>query len=256
MSDEIHDSAALATRGLLGTLAFILIMIGLELLFYERDSTRHILGWSLIGEGIVCTYAAVIWNRGIKWRVGFVVVAAASASTLWILNTGGRWPFSPRTFVGQMVPLDQKLVLNQLTLQSALHDNFPGTFQTAGEVPWHDRDGTTISVQSVDFRDPHNGAEFLGFYIPATSHTVDITKAALNEYKQIMEALAQPKNIMSIIGKGEHGSNTTSNTRFTGRIFVYHEQLLSAQELKEIDDLAAALDVNVVLRDPSYLSSR
>jgi hypothetical protein len=67
MSDEtLHDSAPKATKALLGTVAFILIMVGIEQLV-DRDGPRYFVGGSLIVGGIICSYAAVMWAAVREW---------------------------------------------------------------------------------------------------------------------------------------------------------------------------------------------
>jgi hypothetical protein len=61
MSDEIQDTPAGATKGLFGALAFILLLLGAEMML-EKDGARFWIGLALGGCGFVCTYAAVFWN--------------------------------------------------------------------------------------------------------------------------------------------------------------------------------------------------
>ncbi|MGA8170285.1 MAG: hypothetical protein WB816_05570, partial [Methylocystis sp.] len=111
MSEEsIHDTAPKATKALLGTIAFILIMVGIEALV-ERDGPRYGVGGSLIVAGIICSYAAVAWTAvrarlsdSVKMKIAeialsprwwlAVVLVGLMAVSLSPFIEQKRWPFS------------------------------------------------------------------------------------------------------------------------------------------------------------------
>jgi hypothetical protein len=160
----------------------------------------------------------------------------------------------PPTFVGSMVPA-KEIPRNQLNLKAALQDELsPGAYRTTGDVPYKDKDGKIIEVQISEFNNPHDGARFLAAYIPATSSTVEIAKEIIGAHETILEKLAPSKDATRISAKGEYGSLVTDNVRFTGKIFIYHDQLLSTDEYSQIDEIAKTARVSVTLRDPRYLT--
>jgi hypothetical protein len=160
----------------------------------------------------------------------------------------------PPTFVGSMVPA-REIPRNQLNLKAALQDELsPGAFRMAADIPYKDKDGKTVEIQISEFSDPHNGARFLAAYIPPTPSTVEIAKEIIGAHDSLLQKLAPPKGAVTISAKGEHESPATDDVRFTGKIFIYHDQLLNAEEYSQVDDAAKASGVSVTMRDPRYLT--
>jgi hypothetical protein len=110
MSDDtLHDTAPKATKALFGTLGFILIMVGIELMT-EREGPRYALGLPLLTAGATCFYAVVAWAairerlpeaakstiatiaRSPQWWFGTILVALLVAALSPYVQEG-RWPF-------------------------------------------------------------------------------------------------------------------------------------------------------------------
>jgi hypothetical protein len=165
------------------------------------------------------------------------------------------WSLTEPTFVGRMHPPRSGAAANQSNLNDALNaDLSPGAYRITAEVTALDRSGATVSVTIASFNDPHNGAQVLGAYVPRTEDTVEIVKSLIREHQGILGKLIPSKGSVTISAKGEHNPNTTDWIRFTGRVFIYHETLLSPNDYKTIDESAQAAGVYVTLRDPSYLT--
>jgi hypothetical protein len=111
MSEEsLHDDAPKATKALFGTIAVILVMVGIEQLA-DRDGPRYLPGIPLIVAGIICFYAAVAWtavrNRlpdrakeeianialSPRWWIAAVMIGLI-ALTVQPYVEQQRWPFS------------------------------------------------------------------------------------------------------------------------------------------------------------------
>jgi hypothetical protein len=86
MSDEAQVTPAAATKSLFGTAAFILLLLGAEMIA-EKDGPRWGTGIPLLIAGGICTYAAVFWN--------FVRTKLPKAATVEInaIATSPRWWF-------------------------------------------------------------------------------------------------------------------------------------------------------------------
>ena len=162
-----------------------------------------------------------------------------------------RWPFSPPTFASQLTPNAAQSSNSDSNLKDALiSDLSGGTLRVWADFPY--RPGVTVYVAS--FTDSREGAQFLGAYIPKTDDTVALAEEIIKQHIDILKRLAPGKNEVQGISKGQYEPESTDQAVFTGRIFIYHEKLLTGRELQSIDDLARAQGVNVVLRSPAWLT--
>src|ERR1700730_3912614 len=236
--------------------SWILPLVALERFVDHDPTTGSILAVLTLVDWMVAAKWDWIEEFTIKRRRPMAVLVFGLAAVFFLAGLFlvlGPKPSAP-TFVGSMVPA-REIPRNQLNLKAALQDELsPGAFRTTADIPYKDKDGKTVEVQISEFSDPHNGARFLAAYIPATSSTVEIAKEIISAHHAILQKLEPPKGAITIIAKGEHGSLATDAVRFTGKIFIYHDQLLSAEEYSQIDEAAKTADVSVTLRDPRYLT--
>jgi hypothetical protein len=110
MSDAVEKTAAGATRGFLGSLSFILLMLGLEMLT-DKSGIQLGLGFFLVIFGALCAYAAFFWEsakRVLSTEAQVALGRFAQSRVTWfgmlflVLQTiilskfieGHRWPFS------------------------------------------------------------------------------------------------------------------------------------------------------------------
>jgi len=127
MSDEAQDTPVAATKSLLGALAFILLLLGAEMIA-EKDGVRWGTGFFLVLSGVVCTYAAVFWNfvrkklpKGAtaeintiatspRWWLGLLLVLLASLVFMPVIQRP-RWPSWPQTTLST-IPTSLRLQFN------------------------------------------------------------------------------------------------------------------------------------------------
>lgn len=73
-------------------------------------------------------------------------------------------------------------------------------------APWGDftikAENGPIKVRVIDFRDQHDGAEFLGAYVPRTIFTKSIIEGILKDHVVLLHDLG--KDGISIRGYGRH----------------------------------------------------
>ena len=85
MAEEpLPDTAPNATRVLFATAAFLLLMLGGELMV-EKEGPRYWPGIPLLMAGLACSYAAVFWRvfRKILTNTGRQKVAVLATSPTW-----------------------------------------------------------------------------------------------------------------------------------------------------------------------------
>jgi hypothetical protein len=243
--------------GLTYVFSWILPLVAAEEFVAGRVSTGTVVAALTLLDWIVAAKWDAIGQFATQWRRPMVLIFFGLAAlfclvAIFLMINPIKEPVP--TFVGSMVPA-RDIPRNQLTLKAALQDELsPGTFRTTADVPYKDKDGKSVEVQISGFNDPHNGARFLAAYIPTTASTVEIAKEIIGNHDALVQKLAPAQSAVRIIAKGEHGSPTTEGGKFTGKIFIYHEQLLSNEEYSQIDEAAKAADVSVTLRDPRYLT--
>jgi hypothetical protein len=239
--------------------SWILPLVAAEEFTAGQWSTGAIISLLILLDWMVAAKWDWIEQFTTKRRRGVAFLLIGLAAVLFI--AGMFLAFSPKpkeaeppTFVGSMVPA-REIPRNQLNLKAALQDELsPGAFRMAADIPFKDKDGKTIEIQISEFNNPHDGARFLAAYIPPTSSTVEIAKEIIGAHNALLLKLAPPKGVVTISAKGEHGSPVTDDVRFTGKIFIYHDQLLNVEEYDQVDNAAKASDVSVTMRDPRYLT--
>lgn len=231
-------------------------------------AAEEIVAGRLYSGGILSSLTLLDWYIAAKWEsierfvaewrrpLGFSFIAAgvvlvAIGVALLVIKAN-----SPAKAQTTYVPAADNTIPKEWALKTALHADFPGTFQTASDrsIPL---DGQTTVVHVVSFRDPHNGAEFLGAYIPASPATFDIAHSIIALHPQLLSDLAPNPGAITIRAPGELGAlNSSDNVRFTGRIFIYYDGALSLQQLASLDEFAKSIKVAVIFRDRTYLLTK
>jgi hypothetical protein len=163
-----------------------------------------------------------------------------------------RWPFSLASVpvVTSEAPPKNILPLSKLSLESALEGDFQGTLQHSGDYPI---EGTNVTVRIIDFRDPHDGAEFLGAYIPRTPQTFSIVKDILTNHAALLKNLG--KGGVSIRASGQEGEESADQVIFTKRIFIYYEGDLSLDQWAELEKFSNSLGIWTIMRGSEYLAT-
>jgi hypothetical protein len=222
--------------------------------------------WWCWAGALFCAVVATSWQalfgRGIKVVPLYLIFGGVAGCLLFaVIASIGLYlqfwgPSAAAMPVTTFVPSSSNPTPQEFNLKSAIHDDFPGTFQTAGdvEIPIGNQ---KIVVHLVDFRDPHIGAEFLGAYVPGNPASFEIIRSILAQHQDLMKKLAANSGSVSIRAFGQQAdNNSTDKIRFTGRIFIYYEQSLSLQQLAQLEEFAQSLNINVVFRDQSYLLTK
>jgi hypothetical protein len=183
---------------------------------------------------------------------GFALLAAVIlilAASYYISER--RWPFVQPTFAQQLTPATEHDASNDSNLKDALiNDLSPGALRIGADLSY--RPGVTLYVAS--FTNPHDGAQFLGVYIPRADDTVALAQEFIKQHRDVLKRLTPSKNEIKSSAKGQIGDESTDNAVFTGRIYIYYEKMLTLQELQSIEDAGKANGVNVLLRGPAWLT--
>ena len=112
MSDAVEKTAAGATRGFLGSLSFILLMLGLEMLT-DKSGIQLGLGFFLIIFGAICAYAAFFWESAKK-----ILSMEAQVAI-------GRFSQSRMTWFGMLFLILQTIILSRFVEEHRWPFSFP-----------------------------------------------------------------------------------------------------------------------------------
>jgi hypothetical protein len=248
--------------------AFSMVLHGFDVM--RPEGLWAASGWWVAG-GILAV-VGLRWTKITTWlNPRFVAIANLVATDFrWWIGTAmvillvgtfsrfieeRRWPFSLAKFdvsYSTSVPESMgALPVSELNLKTALQHDFPGTWQSQGEMSLP-TDGNQLKIIIIDFRDPHNGAEFLGAYLPRATQTFSIIKQILIDHKSLLKL---GHSGVSESAYGQEGNPGGEDVVFTKRIFIYYESELSLQQRAELEKISESLGVKTVLRGVEYLAT-
>jgi hypothetical protein len=185
-----------------------------------------------------------------QWGFAFLATVILMLAASYYISER-RWPFLQLTFAQQLTADTEHDASKDSNLKDALiNDLSPGALRIGADLSY--RPGVTLYVAS--FTNPHDGAQFLGVYIPRAEDTVALAEEFIKKHRDVLKRLVPSKNELKSSAKGQIGDESTDNAVFTGRIFIYYEKILTLQELQTIEDAGKAIGVNVLLRGPAWLS--
>lgn len=125
-------------------------------------------------------------------------------------------------------------------------------FEKGGSITFND--GTILNIDAQEYMDLEAKTKFLGFYIPFSNKSYAACEVLSEYYKKCMDDLDS-----SIEVRGGHiadSARTSSrDLMFSNRIYIYHENNFSLQELAILERLYQSRGLSVVFRGDAYLFS-
>jgi hypothetical protein len=114
------------------------------------------------------------------------------------------------------------------------------------------RSGKIVSIEQYVALDLERGTKLIQFYIPVWNDTFNVCISFLDNYRKALE----DADLVSFSSKGIGDSdiNSSKDLSFAGRIFIYHESELTAEQLGDLTRLYKSNNLYVQLRSSSYLS--
>ena len=95
--------------------------------------------------------------------------------------------------------------------------------------------------------------EFLGFYIPSSPKTYDACIAIADSANGVIEHFNQR---IDVAGGYRDQLTNFKDLKFSGRVFLYHEDLLSIPPKAEIMKVYRAKNYDVQFRGPDFLGDQ
>jgi len=141
-----------------------------------------------------------------------------------------------------------------LTLYDLFLTDFPGS-QRIGQNWKVTNPKGSLNIQYFSVIDLERRSKLLTFYIPVWQSMHDLCAYIFDQINS--RNLTMPEEInMSQKGIGDSNVSTSKEAVFSGRIFIYHETELSAEEIGDLTKLYKTKNLDVQFRSSSYLSFR
>lgn len=204
---------------------------------------------ALVVIGGAAATAAVLehgWHRApvrvgtpVRAAILLVVVWAAMAAIGWYA-----WPMNPRLTAASPV----RPHFSPLTLHQFFESDFPdcwGFGFDPGSISF--RDGSKASFEARLLVDSSAGAKFVAFYLPITRHPYS---AAIGLAEHVEKAGGL--NQFYFMGPGPEEPTISKSYRFSGRVFIYHENIFTPEQTGRLHEYFSSRDLILELRGEEY----
>jgi hypothetical protein len=146
------------------------------------------------------------------------------------------------------------------TLDKLMSDEFPNFAKGFLEYTLTLPSNKKIKVKAVLYMDTNSGADFLGFYVPSSVKqgqflTYETCEFLLKQQKDFLHDLRSKYGIETK-RLGEANNLSSDNMIFSGMIYIYHEDDLSAQQLSKLIDEFKAKHLTVQFRGRAYVAAQ
>lgn len=113
---------------------------------------------------------------------------------------------------------------------------------------------TFVTISEKEYQDYQSKSKFLGYFIPLSPHAYGICEYLTDLYKITMKDLEASHELKFGLTTE---SNLTSSTDliFSGRIYIYHENFFTLQDLAALEQLYKSKGLSVIFRGNAYLQS-
>ncbi len=142
----------------------------------------------------------------------------------------------------------------KLTLYDLFLTDFSGSQMIGRSGPVNTPDGQ-IKIEYFFIIDLERRSKLLEFYIPWSHHTSDLCIDISDLINSQILTLPKDADVnISQKGIGDSNVSTSNEAIFSGRVFIYHETELLAEEIGDLTKLYKTKNLAVQFRSTSYLS--
>jgi hypothetical protein len=141
------------------------------------------------------------------------------------------------------------------SLEKLFKEDFPNLLRGSGErkIGVETKDGKkTILIGERIYLDFEGKSKFIGYFIPRGTDSYDICAFMADEYHTTIESLE--KNLIIAGRVTEYSQTTNRELIFTGRVYIYHEDSFTHQQLADLEKLYKSKELSVIFRGPEYLA--
>lgn len=140
--------------------------------------------------------------------------------------------------------------IEDITLLYLFGNDFNNLLRAGEDRILTNKDGSQTTVKSKLYLDFESQTEFVGFYIPSVPETFDICIHLAEHYKTALELKKKVMVESSSIGLQPVN---TSELKFSGRVFIYHEYPLLEAQKRELFAQYKKHDLSPQFRGIGYL---
>lgn len=208
--------------------------------------------------GLVNLVMLLIWEmsdpvlRERRPKVGPAIIANLAIAMLAIAIM---WHFSDSLIPKSKSENKSTATASELkfpTVAELFKSDFPQFFKISSEMTTKVGIAPPVNFTAQVYKDLEAQSMFLGIYIPASPFTFSACLGIAHDYEKILK---EAENAVIIYTRpGEHVPNTSRNLKFSGRIYIYHEQELSVREIADLVDIFKSRNLSVQFRGMSYAS--
>jgi hypothetical protein len=148
---------------------------------------------------------------------------------------------------------DQSVVDDQPPkLESLMDSDFPRLMKLSGTSSVTFPDSSSLKCSAKLYVDLDSGSKFIGFYVPSSPKTFDVSIALAANAREAGDALQQSLIIVTkSLGENPHDTRTFT---YTGRVYLYHDDFLTHRQIADIEDRFRSNGFEVILRGPDHLA--
>ena len=143
-----------------------------------------------------------------------------------------------------------------MKLRDYFESDFKATTFRLSKSKMYSNEDTNEGVEIVVglHTDHYSTAQFLSFYVPKCSRTVNLCELLLKKSEDYIASFNG--DVSTQFGYSYETSVGPWNSIFARKIYVYVETILSELEFKVLDNLARQLNLHVTFRDTTYALTR
>jgi hypothetical protein len=140
----------------------------------------------------------------------------------------------------------------RITLEQLFKSDFSYTLKASETANVVLRSGFKAKIPYYVYFDFQGKSEFVGFYIAHSPKTFDLCVGLPNLVPKVREYIRKSVEVQS----AQAGQQTSlSDLTFTGRVFVYHEDFMTLEQMVELRKIFTQSNMSVEFRGPDYLAA-
>ncbi len=207
-------------------------------------TVNYTLGWIVVVVSVLMFFAALV----ITWRLN-----KFAAALLAIGAVGLSW------FAwGQVQKIPKAKEIEARIDKLSLHDYYRTDFdryeqRASGAMTITDSEPKFPVEYSLVY-DLHAQSKFVVYYIQKTEMIYAVCDYLSQHTADVLKNAPQFKVVEK--GTGDSGTISTEATKFSGRIFVYHETFMDAPQTVSLTKLYESRGASVIFRSIDYLSNQ
>ncbi len=206
--------------------------------------------WTILGIPInVKKLCTKLKSRPFCLICCLLVIVAIVTHPLWFSLTNKIGHDSDEnTNISSETKTDKKI--EDITLLYLFENDFNNLLRAGEDRFLSGKEGSQTIIKSKIYLDFETQTEFVGFYIPSVPETFDICTHLAENYKTALELTKKVMVESSSIGLQPVN---TSELKFSGRVFIYHEYPLLEAQKRELFTLYKKHDLSPQFRGTTYL---